>query len=486
MSDPYEGRLVRGIAPLARDENSAAGVRFAEAGIDAPEDCLTAPSQLPDAEICIQLFPDGAAMAAWIAGALEFAGNAVSIIPDASGSPYALVVRHDRPRPSGVTLDEVVMLRERIGAEPSIGAVPPKIAQAFARQRERAVERRQEAEQRQDWKRAWAAERAFVENTEGLGTYGAGGSLDEPFDFHTQSEDGFADQQFRLVREAGQLWLGFSLLCSKTDEDLHERWRLQRDAIGLASFPNSWFGAKVGQLDADALSRVKQMRLDWIAANEAIDAAQGARDAVRRAKADNRVLKVVQRVASGCLVAHDGTGSPAEQLSFRTGGVVAVPRVVLMRAIEQGLLTRIPFPQSASAGYRTPGFYGLTKTGRVLAEARYEAAVETILDDMARAEEEFQSGREAAPPTALHFVEAFAAAVGYLSEKAQTALRAAAAVKIGYLEDRSVKGVIRCFAVEHGWLLLAAGAAAGLVIPGARADAFDVKNLEADQTPKLG
>lgn len=112
--DVYEGLCPHGTLPLVRDPGGPGGLRFAVPGVDAPDACVPDASGLPDAEITLRTFRTRDEAAPYLAALAEHGGNAFSwlVSPVAHKAvPYALVVRADRSRLPGATLDEAVALR---------------------------------------------------------------------------------------------------------------------------------------------------------------------------------------------------------------------------------------------------------------------------------------------------------------------------------------------------------------------------------------
>ena len=79
VTDPFADRSVHGLWPLVADEEAPGGLRFADLRIDAPEDCLVSPDQLPDAEVSIHTFHGSDDRALWMAAARKFGGNGVAL-----------------------------------------------------------------------------------------------------------------------------------------------------------------------------------------------------------------------------------------------------------------------------------------------------------------------------------------------------------------------------------------------------------------------
>ena len=109
VSDHFADRSVHGLWPLVADEEAPGGLRFADLRTDAPDACLVAPDQLPDADVSIHTFAGTDARDVWIAAAREFGGNGVALSPAplnyAGGIQAVLAVRFDRSRRPGATLD---------------------------------------------------------------------------------------------------------------------------------------------------------------------------------------------------------------------------------------------------------------------------------------------------------------------------------------------------------------------------------------------
>jgi len=156
--DEYRAICIHGTLPLVPDPGSPAGVRFAVPGRDGPADCARVPAELPDAEMTLRFFAKGEEIAPYAAALAEHGGNAFACVaaPGCHAFQALLVVRHDRPRRPGATLDEAVA-----------SSVPAGAAAAWGQARARAFEGARAARARSSLAERWAPHAAAVDAVPG-------------------------------------------------------------------------------------------------------------------------------------------------------------------------------------------------------------------------------------------------------------------------------------------------------------------------------
>jgi len=114
MKDHYRELSVHGLLPLVAEGNN---VRFALLGWDHPLKCAGTPDTLPDAEMDLFVFANDHECRVWASAVLTVGNPDVNVVmPDLKAPSFALLVRSDRKRRSGNTLEDVIDLRNPMGA----------------------------------------------------------------------------------------------------------------------------------------------------------------------------------------------------------------------------------------------------------------------------------------------------------------------------------------------------------------------------------
>jgi hypothetical protein len=171
-ADPYADVSVHGLWPLVADPEAPGGLRFADMGRDRPTDCVASVDALPAVEMALHTFRTVETRDAWAAAAREFGGNAVLVVsaPHAPNVAFqtALVMRFDRDRSPGPTLDEAVGLRRDRETTPN-GSLHPDVAAVGAAWRRSYLERVSQNAQRAAWNETWKSEIAVLDGSQRLG-----------------------------------------------------------------------------------------------------------------------------------------------------------------------------------------------------------------------------------------------------------------------------------------------------------------------------
>jgi hypothetical protein len=382
--DPYSPVLVLGVAALVRDAESPDGVRFAVLGSDAPQDCVQTVDELPDSETSLRVFSDRAEAAAYAAGVAEHGGNAVSaqLGHDRHGTCglCVLIVRHDRPRRAGTTLDEAVTLRSGFADDHSTGR-SSRSAADFAEMRQTALNRHREGAAAAALAHSWKTEIETINRTarlrfEGLARNGNHLKLDVE-QVRTDGFLGFSDR-LELVRDGGGLRARQHFGALNLDADLAAKQDAAVAALGVtvAGKTMSIPMAELGLAEAErAVAAFKSVR----AAQRRLGTHQDGRAAVAAASANKNLVRVLQRTAAGCvpIILH-GTGA---QLSPRSGTAQQVACSLLRQACGDGWLRPVWGVEKRDPLWHpttVPEFFGLTEAGLALVEGRTDDAAGEI------------------------------------------------------------------------------------------------------------
>lgn len=387
MSDPYASSAVHGTLPICRDVDTGR-LRFARPGVDLPEDCLTSPDQLPDAELALVVMPTPETIDAWAAGAREFSGNSVDIITpelDRKIIPCALVVRHDRPRRAGATLDEVIELRR--GLE---GKGEDRID--FTRQRMDLQARTTAANNRSAWKAGWTVELTFASAT-GL-KLGP-----ESYDHERKPGDPLQlELPVPVLIGAFGLLVTFErtesgLLASKNeitpmlDEDLALIRTKRMAELGVSKVGNN-LQMMGSALTTEFVQQIQHAMSELKTTTNHLEMTQRSRADVREAIADDRGMAMLKRIAGGGLVVTYHLAQPGCQINPSTGNPTVVPATHIGNAHSRGLIRIIhpgddarAVPERGATRLRIPVILSLTETGKAVLDGRLQDAATSIRID---------------------------------------------------------------------------------------------------------
>lgn len=366
--DPYAPFCVHGTLPLVRDDGAPGGIRFARIGDDPPSDCISDPEHLPDAEMTIRSFGSRVAMDGYRAALAEHGGNAFSTLPapeQSNADPFLLIIRHDRARAPGTTLDEVVGLS---------GAAPP-LADTWRRARAAKARDAETRDRRKallaKWARfddvvrsatgGWATDfgDAGIEfmTTESRSRYVLGGTPETPVLRWRRIAHGFGGD-LQAEFDAGLKELGIS-------SPEPGAYRMTLAALGAQDLASALATARRVDLLEDSLSDrgETRRRLSEIAADPA-------------------AARILARSLAGLPVLSTGRGEPGAQMSLRTGTTQTVTGTLLVRLVVHGLMQ----PAWAAAGKVSrenvqswcPRIYIPTEAARLLAAGRVDEAATAV------------------------------------------------------------------------------------------------------------
>jgi len=239
IDDPYANLLVHGTLPLVSDPGSPTGLRFAEIGIDRPEDCIRDAAGLPQVDISLHVFADPRERDGYARALADFGDNAISFLPSARSAvapPIGLVVRHDRERHLSGSLDDAIRL---------VGA-PPKLTERFSKKRRHdldTVRRLSEAEQ---WEMRWRRELSFIKAIPGYVLMGDGGDEDG-IDFITGNDS------YRIVRHPEGLSLVWRSLPEPWRGVVPEDHAEAGEALGLLRRDDGFYATRPGEMTRETI-----------------------------------------------------------------------------------------------------------------------------------------------------------------------------------------------------------------------------------------
>jgi len=244
MEDPYMRLLVHGTLPLVSDPGSPTGVRFAEIGIDAPEDCIRDASGLPQVEISLHVFANDHERNGYARALADFGDNAVSFLPSAPNAiapPLGLIVRHDRERHLSGSLDDAIRLV----------SPPAGLADRFARLRASELQHRRDRDVYEDWKLRWKPELTMLGTIPGHMAVGPSNGADY-VDFFAMGQ---CKETLRLVREEGGhsvIWLLKPELKWEEEAD-REAVIAEARNLDLVDREDGMIGTRPGPMDREAI-----------------------------------------------------------------------------------------------------------------------------------------------------------------------------------------------------------------------------------------
>lgn len=366
--DPYAPFCVHGTLPLVRDEGAPGGIRFARIGDDPPSDCISDPEQLPDAEMTIRSFGSRLAMEGYRAALAEHGGNAFSTLPapeQPNADPFLLIIRHDRARAPGATLDEVVGLS---------GAAPP-LADAWSRVR---VVKARDVEIR-DRRRALSAKWARFE----LAVRSAAGGW--------TTETGDAGVEFMTTDSRSRFVLGgtpeapvltWRRVAHGFGGDLRAEFDAELQKLCVSSPQPGSYRMTLAALGEEELATAIATARRVASFEESLSDRGESRRRLAEIAADPAAARVLARALSGLPVLSTGRGEPGAQMSPKTGTTQTVTGTLLVRLVVHGLMQ----PAWAAAGKVSredvqswcPRVYVPTEAGRRLAAGRVDEAAALV------------------------------------------------------------------------------------------------------------
>lgn len=402
VPDPYAEVSIHGLWPLTLDAAAPGGLRFANLGADRPEDCLRSPEGLPDAEISIRTLVGAEARDAWIAAVAEFAGNGVVAVPGpynyVNGVQPVLVMRFDRDRRTGATLEEAVpLLRDlEVYKNRDHRPEPSEIGRGW---RSRYIERLAENAKRDAFVANWRSERAVLHASKRVSDMSSPEradrlrfQFDPPFGVELRLER--VPTGVRVVLEAR----GMNDLVGSNAA----AWRIAAEARGWdAAAPATPF-LDLPVFDEDALGRVEGDVDVLLKSISRLTRLSASWKVLAAACADAETLKMLRRLAMGLPVASTLYRDPAAQISPRTCSPVTVAGTRVEKAFLSDLIEpvwwRDRYPKDPRRTTPVPSpfnmegiSWGLTATGRTLARTPasddlIDEAAETQHADAERAE----------------------------------------------------------------------------------------------------
>lgn len=398
-TDPYAETSVHGLWPLVADPEAPGGLRFADLGRDRPADCVASADALPDAEIALHTFRTTEARDAWAAAAREFGGNAVLVVtgPQAPNVALqtALVMRFDRDRRPGATIEEAVGLRRDREITPN-GARQADIAAVGAAWRLTHLERASENAQRAAWKETWAGELAVLEASPRLDCDplrigrepGLPLEIDPPFGMRGS---------LRKTRDGVRVVLDTRGMERLGGENYGEAWRIAVEARGWDASDPAAVAVDLPFFDAGQAERItKDMEVLAPTIARLMRLSKSWTEVVAMAS-DAEMVKVMGRLASGMPLASTLYRDPGAQLAPRTATAASVAGTRIERAFVGGLIEPVWWqdrsPNEPDRELPVPTvhtmrgiLWSLTETGRAFAEERWDDAAETHAADTTTAQ----------------------------------------------------------------------------------------------------
>lgn len=366
--DPYAPFCVHGTLPLVRDEGSPGSIRFARIGDDPPADCISDPTHLPDAELTLRTFKSRVEMDGYQAALAEHGGNAFSALPapaQAGADPFLLIIRHDRPRPMGTTLDEVV------------GLSGPGIPSPHAWARVRASQSQDVAarDRRNALGTMWARFDEVVRSSTGCWTTEIG---EAGVEFMTSE----SRNRFVLGGTPEEPVLTWRRIAYGFGEDLREDFAAGLREVGISSPEPGSYRMTLATLGSDELVTALAAARTVDLLEERLSDRRETRRRLTEIAAEPGAARVLARAIAGMPVLSTGRGEPGAQLSLRTGSTQTVTGTLLVRLVVHGLMQ----PAWAAAGEVSrgapetwcPRIYVPTEAARLLAAGHVEKAAEIV------------------------------------------------------------------------------------------------------------
>jgi hypothetical protein len=391
VTDPYAEVSVHGLWPLALDAAAPGGLRFANLGADRPEDCLRSPEGLPDAEISIRTLVGAEARDAWIAAVSEFAGNGVVAVPGpynyVNGVQPVLVMRFDRDRRTGATLEEAVPLLRDLEVY-KIRDHRPEPSEIGRGWRSRYLERLAENARRDAFVANWKSERAVLHASKRVSDLSTPERADR---LRFQFDPPFG-VELRLERVPTGVQV---VLEARGMNDLvgtyAAAWRIAAEARGWNASSPAAPTLDLPVFDEDGLARVEGDVDVLLQSVKRLTRLSASWKIVAAACTDAETAKMLKRLAMGLPVASSRVGDPAAQISPRTCAPVTVAGARVEKAFLAGLIEpvwwrdRYPKDPRRQIGVPTPfnmeGIaWGLTATGRALTR---QPASDDLIDEAA-------------------------------------------------------------------------------------------------------
>lgn len=362
--DPYALLCVHGTLPLVRDEGAPGGIRFARVGDDPPEACISDPAQLPDAEMTIRSFGSRVAMDGYRSALAEHGGNAFSTLPapEQSGAdPFLLIIRHDRARAHGATLDEVVGLA---------GGAPP-MAAAWSRVRAGKVRDVEIRDRRNALNAKWARFDEVVRSA-------AGGWTTEIGDVGVEFLTTESRSRFVLGGTPEAPVLSWRRIAHGFGGDLRAEFDAELQQLGISSPEPGSYRMTLAALGKDELASALATARRVASLEEGLSDRGETRRRLSEIAADPAAARVLARALAGLPVLSTGRGEPGAQMSLRTGTTQTVTGTLLVRLVVHGLMQ----PAWAAAGKVSrenvqawcPRVYVHTEAARHLAAGRVDEA----------------------------------------------------------------------------------------------------------------
>lgn len=398
-ADAFAARSVHGLWPLVSDPEAPGGLRFADLGRDRPDGCVSDVAALPDVDIALHTFRTAETRDAWAAAAREFGGNAVLVVPapHAPNCPIqaALVMRYDRSRRPGASIDEAVELRRDRETVPT-GTQRPDPAAVGAAWRGHYLERVSKDAQRAAWKETWKNELAALESTSWLSCDGLRIDREPGLPFEIDPPFGMKGAMTKSGN-AVRVVLDTRGLEALGGETYGEAWRIAVEARGWDATDPAAVALELPEVGPEQAARIAK-DMDVLAPTIArLTRLSKSWTEVVAMASDPEMVKVIARLAVGMPLASTLYRDPGAQLSPRTATAATVAGIRVERAFVGGLIEPVWWedrhPNESDRELAVPTIHemrgilwALTETGRAFAEERWEDAADTHAADTATAQ----------------------------------------------------------------------------------------------------
>jgi hypothetical protein len=316
----------------------------------------------------IRSFGSRVAMDGYRAALAEHGGNAFSTLPapeQSNADPFLLIIRHDRARAPGTTLDEVVGL--------SGGAAP--LADAWSRARAGKARDVEARDRRKALLAKWARFDEVVRSATGGWTTDFG---DAGIEFMTTE----SRSRYLLGGTPEAPVLRWRRIAHGFGGDLQAEFDGGLKKLGISSPEPGAYSMTLPALGAEDLASAlaTARRVDLL--EDSLSDRGETRRRLSEIAADPTAARVLSRSLAGLPVLSTGRGEPGAQMSLRTGTTQTVTGTLLVRLVVHGLMQ----PAWAAAGKVSrenvqswcPRIYMPTEAARFLAAGRVDEAATLV------------------------------------------------------------------------------------------------------------
>jgi len=454
----YTPVLLHGTLPLIRDVASGR-IRFARLGVDAPENCVTSATQLPDAAFTLHIFDDVKTRNGWVMAANRFGGNVIeTCIPDSTfTAAIALEIDHSKSLPHADSLDETVNLIYEKGTNPEA------LMAHIRRSRGDSMDRNMLDLGRRAWEAAWRDDYEILS--------AAGCERERPSAFTpltAQSPLSFrfpgrfhTSQSYVAERDDNGYVISWTWYSSQRDDDLQQELIARMDELGIFPHKDN-VGMRFETLSKDAIAHLQQAHKSFSDLEDDLRRRQKLRNHVTSALTNDKMMTILRRARAGSPIVTEHLANPGMQVNPKTGTPQTAPNIHFRSALRDGwLVIAYPGDKQDNASFpktRSPIVLTLSTAGKALCDGNTELAVQLV--EPLWEQNKFIDPRRMTPSQPL--LPSILAANTWLDDKMRHKLAQLVSASISTSDDagRILQGHSGNMT---GWSLIAAGIATGCI-----------------------